>query len=106
MSLPWEQVPPERRAIGDLAAPLDEELGVLNVNLAIWMARDDTRPQPEAREAANTAVDAIDAMLRELHAMRSRLASEIRQADDATGRRVDELLERSRRDRRAGHGGR
>ncbi len=99
MSLPWEQVPPGRRAIGDLAAPLGEELGVLNVSLAIWMARDDTRPQPEAREAANTAVDAIDAMLRELHAMRSRLVSEIRQADDETGRRVDELLEHSRQER-------
>src|SRR6266568_2761794 len=92
-----EPVQPERRAIGDLAAPLDEELGVLNVNLAIWMARDDTRPQPEAREAANTAVDAIDAMLRELHAMRSRLVTEMRAADDATGRRVDDLLARSRR---------
>jgi len=97
MSLPWEQVPPGRRAIGDLAAPLGDELGVLNVNLAIWMARDDSKADPGAREAANTAVDAIDAMLRELHAMRSRLVTEIRAADDATGRRVDDLLARSRR---------
>ena len=62
--------------------------------LDCWDLRDDTRPQPEVREAANTAMDAIDAMLRELHLLRARLVSEIRARDD----------ERARR--RAGRGGR
>ena len=71
---------------------LEDPMGVLGVALAQWEARDGTRPQPEVRRAANTAVDAIDVMARELHAMRSRLVTEIRAADDAAGRRVDELL--------------
>jgi hypothetical protein len=37
-------------------------------------------------------MDAIDAMLSELHALRSRLVSEIRASDDATATRVDALL--------------
>lgn len=96
MTLPWDQIPPERRTIGDLSTPLDEELGVLNVNLAMWMARDDSKAEPEVRRAANTAMDAIDAMLRELHALRSRLVGEIRVSDDATAARADALLERCR----------
>ena len=41
--------------------------GVLGVALAQWAARDDTRAEPEVRRAANTAMDAIDAMIAELH---------------------------------------
>ena len=62
--------------------------------LAIWLARDDSKPQPEIRRAANTAMDAIDAMLRELHALRSRLVGEIRDSDDASAARADALLAR------------
>jgi len=64
----------------------------LAITLGHWETRDDTRPQPEVRRAANTAMDAIDAMVRELYAMRSRLVTEIRASDDATGARVDRLL--------------
>jgi len=67
-------------------------MGVLSVALAQWETRDDTRPQPEVRRAANTAMDEIDAMLAELHKMRSLLVGEIRDADDATAARVDALL--------------
>jgi hypothetical protein len=42
--------------------------------------------------AANTAIVQIDAMLRELHAMRSRLVGEIRASDDARAARVDAML--------------
>ena len=35
---------------------------------------------------------AIDGMLRDLHAMRARLVSEIRGSDDATAARVDAML--------------
>ena len=68
--------------------------------LAIWSARDDSRPQPHARRCASDAVDAIDAALRGLHAIRSRLTGEIRSADDASAVRADELLERLRADQR------
>ena len=54
----------------DVHAKLDDPMGVLAIALGRWEDRDDTRPQPEVREAANTAMDAIDAMLRELHLMR------------------------------------
>ena len=81
----------------DVYARLEDPMGVLGVALAQWEARDDTRPQPGVRRAANTAMDAIDTMLRELHAMRSRLVGEIRASDDAAAARADQLLSRSAR---------
>jgi hypothetical protein len=76
-TLPYDQVPTERRTIGDATGRLDGHLGVLGVALAQWMARDDTRPQPEVRRAASTAIDAIDAILASLHELRARLVGEI-----------------------------
>ena len=98
MTLPYGQIPPERRRIGDFTGRLDEHNGVLAVALAQWMARDDTKAEPDVRRAANTAMDAIDTMLAELHQLRARLVGEIRASDDATAVRVDELL-RSRTER-------
>jgi hypothetical protein len=72
--------------------PLAARARKLYAALDRWGTRDDTRAQPEVRRAANDAMDAIDAMVRELYAMRSRLVSEMRASDDATGRRVDALL--------------
>jgi hypothetical protein len=74
---------------------------VLAVALAQWMARDDTRPQPEVRRAASTAMDAIDAMLAELNRLRTRLAGEIRESDDIAAERADAMLA-GLRDRLAG----
>jgi hypothetical protein len=70
--LPYDQIPPERRTIADYTGRLGDEghNGVLGVALAQWMARDDTRAEPEVRRAANTAMDAIDAMLAELYELR------------------------------------
>ena len=79
----------------DVHTRLEDPMGVLAVALGQWADRDDTRPQPEVRRAANTAMDEIDRMLRELYAMRSRLVGEIRDSDDATAARVDQLLSRS-----------
>jgi hypothetical protein len=76
----------------DVYARLEDPMGVLSIALGQWEDRDETRPQPEVRRAANTAMDAIDGMLRDLHAMRARLVGEIRAADDATAARVDALL--------------
>jgi len=58
--------------------------------LGIWEGR--TEPDARARRCANDAMDAIDAMLRDLYLVRGRLTSEIRAADDAIAARADELL--------------
>ncbi len=73
---------------------VQSSLNTLAAALDLWAARDDTRPQPEVRRAANTAMDQIDAMVRELYAMRSRLVTEMRASDDATAARVDAMLAR------------
>ena len=94
--LPYDQIPKERLAVGDLATPLDEELGVLNVNLAIWMARDDTKADASVTRAGNQVTDSIDAMLRQLHQLRARMAAEYREHQDVATARADELLARAR----------
>jgi hypothetical protein len=71
----------------------------LGIYLTIWSARDDTKAQPDVRQAANHAMDAIDAALRELHGIRSRLVGEIRASDDATEVRAGELLRKIREER-------
>ena len=67
-------------------------MGFLAGALGQWEDRDDSKPQPEVRRTANTAMDAIDGMLRDLRSMRARLVGEIRQADDIALKRTDELL--------------
>jgi hypothetical protein len=74
------------------AAALENCTEVLSGALALWATRDDAKAQPGVREAANTAMAAIDTMLAELHSARSALVGEIRRADDATDARVDALL--------------
>jgi hypothetical protein len=76
----------------DVYARLEDPMGVLSIALGQWEDRDDTKPQPEVRRAANTAMDEIDRMLRELRAMRSRLVGEIRTSDDAAAVRADAML--------------
>jgi hypothetical protein len=81
-------------------APLSavrEHVEDLAVALAIWVHRDDTKPQPDVRQAANTAMDAIDAATGQLLRLRTRLTGEIRVSDDACAARVDELLRRAGR---------
>ena len=79
-----------------MTGTLRENLETLSAALSQWENRDDSRPQPEIRRAASTAMDAIDAMLAVLHALRSRLVSEIRESDDATAARADALLAKTR----------
>ena len=76
---------------------LEERVGVLGVALATWATRDDSKPQAGVRQAANTAIDEIDATMAELYAARAALVSEIHASDDASAARVDAMLpERSR----------
>ena len=65
-------------------------------NLATWVGIWEYRSEPDAhaRRCASDAMDAVDAMLRDLYLVRGRLTSEIRQADDATAARADTLLAR------------
>ncbi|MGH3189700.1 MAG: hypothetical protein ACRDOL_21050 [Streptosporangiaceae bacterium] len=94
--LPYDQIPPGRRATGDAFSRLDEHGAVLMIAIAQWMTRDDSRAEPEVTRAGNTAMDEIDAMLAGLHALRSRLAGEIREHHDIGNARADALLARLR----------
>ncbi len=77
---------------------LQSHVDHLDDALTVWEGRDDTRPQPGVRQAANVAVDSIDALLRALYRMRTELIGQIRVSDDASAERVDALLrERSAR---------
>jgi hypothetical protein len=86
---------PGDRGYDDALSSIRNGAEDLAVALAIWEARDDIRADAHARRAASGAVDAIDAMLRALHAIRERLITEIRASDDATAVRVDKLLAES-----------
>jgi hypothetical protein len=83
----------------DPMTALHSQVGVLGVALAPWAGRDDAKPQAEVRRAANTAMHAVDGLLRNLHQLRSCLVCEIRASDAASAARTDALLERIRRER-------
>ena len=90
--LPFDKIPAERKAIGNLADPLDDELGLLNVNLAVWIARDDSKADASVTRAGNQVLDSIDAMLRQLHQLRARMVAEYREHQDIADARADALL--------------
>lgn len=99
--LPWDQVPPERREIIDLAAPLADNLGLLNLGLAIWAARDDTKGDDGTAasspvRAGNQVMDSVDAMLARLYRVRARMVAERRVNEDVAMARSAALLERGR----------
>jgi hypothetical protein len=77
---------------------LDVHLGRLDAALVTWATRDDSKAQPEVTRAGHAAVDAIDAMLAELHRARQQLTGEIREHQDAGLARADALLARLRKD--------
>lgn len=63
---------------------IEELAGILASALDTWAGRDDTRPEPGVRQAANLAHDIIDEMTRALFAARQQLGREMRASDDAT----------------------
>jgi hypothetical protein len=79
---------------------LENLAGVLSAALAQWAMRDDTKSEGQAviRDAADTAMKTIDAMLRDLHTARVVLAAEIRRSDDAAMARTEALLDKLHRD--------
>jgi hypothetical protein len=74
--------------MSDTATSLRDRTGVLGVALAQRADRDAAPGKAAARQAASAAVDAIDALLRDLYLLRGRLVQEIRQADGAPRPRV------------------
>ena len=100
--LRYDEIPAERLPILDYTSRLgdDGHIGDLAVALAQWAARSVDRPDADARRAANRAMDALDAALAELHELRSRLLTEIRESDDQTAARVDDLLARCKEEPR------
>jgi hypothetical protein len=80
------------RCTVDVVTDIRERVEDLSAAVALWAMRDDTKAQPTVRRAANDAVSAIDAAVRDLHLARARLLGEIRHSDDATATRVDALL--------------
>ena len=77
-------------------AALQDHLATLGESLAQWEDRDQAADKAAARRAGSAAVDAIDAMLRDLYLVRGRLVQETRAEDDATDARVDALLRQHR----------
>ena len=74
--------------MSDPMASLRDCTGALGVALAQRADRDAAHDKAAARQAASAAVDAIDALLRDLYLLRGRLVQEIRQADGAPHPRV------------------
>ena len=74
--------------MSDPMTSLRDRTGVLGAALAQWADGDAAQDKTAARQAASAAVDAIDAVLRDLYLLRGRLVQEIRQADGASRPRV------------------
>jgi len=92
----FRQLPRERTAITGFARRLAGHSGELGKALARWSRRADG-PDPDARQAADTAIGEIDAMTRELRTLRQALAIEICASDDdGAVRQAGQLLPRSR----------
>ena len=72
----------------DPAASLRERACVLTAAVEQWAGQATTPDQAAARQAASTAVDAIDALLRDLFLLRGHLVQEIRHGGAAARRQV------------------
>ena len=72
----------------DPVACLRDHTDILCAALAQWAGQATAPEQATAQRAATAAVDAIDALLRDLYLLRGRLVQEIRQAGGGARRRV------------------
>jgi len=64
--------------MSDPVATVRERTGILSAALEQWADQATAPDKATARRAASTAVDAIDALLRDLYLLRGRLVQEIR----------------------------
>ena len=74
--------------MSDPTASLHDRTGVLCAALMQWSDGDSAADTAAAKRAGGTAIDAIDALLRDLYALRGRLVRQIRQMDTVAGHRV------------------
>jgi hypothetical protein len=97
------------------AGSLEDLVGLIGVRVGAWNHFGYADPQDgqaaipplgersaEAIRAGHGAVENIDEILRELHALRGQLIGEMRADDDARAVRVDAMLAESRARREAG----
>lgn len=80
-----------------MSAELREMVDTLLLALDRWATRDE--PGAQVRDAANVAVECIDAATRELYRIRSELVGQVRVYDDATAARADALIAQLRAER-------
>jgi hypothetical protein len=78
----------EGGVMSDPTASLRDRTSVLGVALTQWADRGTAGDKAAATRAGSIAVDAIDALLRDLFVLRGRLVREIRQTDGAARPRV------------------
>jgi len=69
--------------MSDPVASLHERTGVVTAALEQWTGQSAAPDQAAARRAASAAVDAIDALLRDLFLLRGHLVQEIRHSGGA-----------------------
>ena len=69
--------------MSDPVASLHDHADILSAALEQWTDHVTVQDKATTRRAANTVVDAIDALLCDLYLLRGRLVQEIRQADNA-----------------------
>jgi hypothetical protein len=74
--------------MSDPVAGVRDRSSILCAALAEWADPGTAGDGAAARRAARTAVEAIDALLRDLYLLRGRLVQEARQADGTASRRV------------------
>ena len=74
--------------MSDPVANLRDRTDVLSAALELWAGQGSTTDKATARRAASAAVDAIDALLRDLYLMRGRLVQEIRRPGSAARSQV------------------
>jgi hypothetical protein len=78
----------EGGVMSDPMASLREHTSILSAALEQWAGQATVPDKATAQRAANTAVDAIDAVLRDLYLLRGHLVQQIRHADNAGRRQV------------------
>ena len=98
---------------GDFSHGIEELARLINFRVGAWHDFGYEKPpapeckaipplgerSAEAIKAGHKAIEAIDELTRQLYALRSQLAGELRQDEDVRAARVDELLRRCREER-------
>jgi hypothetical protein len=74
--------------MSDPTASLQDRTGLLCAALMQWSDGNTAADMVAAKRAGSAAIDAIDALLRDLYTLRGRLVWQVRQLDTAAGHHV------------------